>query len=58
MRSEMRWTGVCRVHLTQEREVDSSTEDWKVNQNELQSMSLFSSQMLYYTGRLGLSVRV
>jgi hypothetical protein len=37
MRSEMKWTGVHRVHLTQEHEVDSSIEDLKVNQNKLQS---------------------
>jgi hypothetical protein len=37
MRNEVKWTGVHRVHLTQEREVDSSIEDLKVNQNKLQS---------------------
>jgi hypothetical protein len=35
MRSEVKWTGVCRVHLIQERDVDSSIEDLKVNQNKL-----------------------
>jgi hypothetical protein len=37
MRNEVEWTGVCRVHLTQEHEVDSSIEDLKVNQSKLQS---------------------
>jgi hypothetical protein len=49
MHNEVKWTGVHRVHLTQEREVDSSIEDLK-SQSKQTAVDVFCSpaKILYY----------